>query len=249
MTVFGRKPPRWIAGVLAAAAIVCICDPPARGASTLWYNGNLDQRDAIANQTGPADGLIYDNFIVPAGQTYTITSVFSNNAAAGPLGTTAYWEIRSGVSAGNGGTLLASGDGADTTTYTGTSFNTGGVNYRVYTNEVDGLKVTLGAGTYWLAVAPDVSNQSSYIVTTSGAGAVGMPPGNDGNSFWSSTFFGYSFVSTTDPTIEGPGTWDYSMGIKGTAAAAVPEPSSLILGLIGVITSAGCIWTRRRSRS
>ena len=88
----------------------------------------------------------------------------------GPLGTTAYWEIRSGLTAGNGGTLLASGDGTDTTTNTGQTF-TGipGLSIPVYTNEVNGLSVTLGPGTYWLAVAPDVSNQNSYIVTTSGS--------------------------------------------------------------------------------
>jgi hypothetical protein len=105
----------------------------------------------------------------------------------------------------------------------------------------------LTAGTYWLAVAPDVSNQDSFIVTTSGANAIGTPPGNDGNSFFSSTFFGDTFVPTSDPSIEGPGTWDYSMGVIGSSSTAVPEPSSLMLGLVGVIASAGFSWARRRS--
>ena len=108
------------------------------------------------------------------------------------------------------------------------------------------MSVTLASGTYWLAVAPDVSNQNSYITTTSGANAVGSPPGNDGHSFVSSTFFGENFVPTSDPSVEGQGTWDYSMGVIGTAA--VPEPSSFILGLVGLVTSAGCVWSGRRTR-
>jgi hypothetical protein len=256
MTVFGLRLRCLIAGLLPAAAVLCVCCPPARAGSILWYNGNLDQRDAIVNQTGNVngayvgpDGLIYDNFIVPTGETFTITGVFSNDAIAnsGPLATTAYWEIRSGVSAGDGGTLVASGDGTDVTTATGQDFNFGGLSIPVFTNEVNGLTVTVGAGTYWLAVAPDVGNQNSFIVTTSGSGAIGTPPGNDGNSFFSSTFFGDSFLPTTDPSIEGPGTWDYSMGIVG--AATVPEPSSVIMGMIGVVVSAGCVCTRRRARS
>jgi hypothetical protein len=195
--------------------------------------------------------LVYDNFIVPTGFTFTITGVFSNNLMGDPTAAaTAQWEIRSGVSAGNGGSLLASGDGIDTVSATGRSLNFGGFNnVPEFMNLVQGLSVTLGAGTYWLAVAPDVSGQNSFITTTSGLDAVGMPPGNDGNSFLSSTFFGFNFTPVSDPSVEGPGTWDFSMGVIGTSASTVvPEPSSLILGLAGLVTSAGCYWTRRRAR-
>jgi hypothetical protein len=247
MNAIVRKLARIVAGLLAAAAILH-GPPTAAGGSILWYNGDYDGRDTQVNQTGPADGRIYDDFIVPTGFTFTITSVFSNNfmfSPPDPATATAAWEIRSGVSAGNGGTLLDSGDGADTLTATGRSINVPPFgNIAELTNSVS-VNVTLGAGTYWLSVAPDVSNQNSFIGTTSGANAVGTPPGNDGNSFFSSTFFGQNFVSTTDPSIEGPGTWDYSMGVVGTA---VPEPSSLLLGLVGLATSAGCVWARRRTR-
>jgi hypothetical protein len=249
MRVLRPKRRRVIARVLAAAVALLVYGSHAKAGSILWYNGDVDQRDAITNQTGAPDGLVYDNFIVPTGMTYTITGVFSNDAVLDSLGTTAYYEIRSGVSAGNGGTLLTSGDSTDNTTNTGLTFNFGGLSYPIYTNEVNlPSSITLGAGTYWLAVAADVGNQSNFIVTTSGANAIGTPPGNDGNSYFSSTFYGASFLPTTDPSIEGPGTWDYSMGIIGTAAV-VPEPSSLILGLIGTITAAASVWARRRTRS
>jgi PEP-CTERM motif len=254
MKAFVRKLVRIVAGLLAVAAILH-GPPTAAGGSILWYNGDYDGRDTQVNQTGPADGKIYDDFIVPTGFTFTITSVFSNNFEINPttpgVTPTAAWEIRSGVSAGNGGTLLASGDGVDTLTATGRSIPLPPFANPIseFTNSVS-VNVTLGAGMYWLSVAPDVSNENSFIGTTSGANAVGTPPGNDGNSFFSSNFFNnQSFVPTTDPSIEGPGTWDYSMGVVGTAVqTAVPEPSSLVLGLVGLVTSAGCVWARRRTR-
>jgi hypothetical protein len=224
-----RAVQRCCSGLLVAAAL--LCGQAARADGILWYNGDYDNRDALANQTGPADQLVYDNFIVPTGSTYNLTGVFSNDLMYNPgAATTAYWEIRSGVSAGNGGTLLYSSDGADTLTATGRSLYVGPGTINEYTNLVSVSGVSLGAGTYWLAVAPDVSGQNSYITTTSGANAVGSPPGNDGNSFVSSTFFGQYFVPTSDPSLEGPGTWDYSMGLTGTSTSTVvPEPSSLTL--------------------
>ena len=248
MRVFLPKLPSIIAGLLVAAAI--LCGQSAQGASVLWYNGDLDGRDALANQTGAPDGLIYDDFIVPTGSTFTITGVFSNNLMLAPsAASSATWEIRSDVSSGNGGNLLANGDGADTVTATGRSLTFGGQQVQEFTNLVQVPTITLSAGTYWLAVAPDVSDQNSFITTTSGLNAVGTPPGNDGNSFLSSAFFGLSFVPVSDPSIEGPGTWDFSMGVIGTSTTvAVPEPSSLILGLVGLVTSAGCFCARRRAR-
>lgn len=234
---------RLVAGVLVASVLGTMS---VKADVPLWYNGDFDGRDALVNQTGPADGLVYDNFIVPVGQTYHITGVFSNNLMYSPGdASSAYWEIRSGVSAGNGGTLVASGDGADSLSATGRFLDLGLFKVFEYTNLVS-VNVVLGAGTYWLAVAPDVSDQNSYISSTSGAGAIGSPPGNDGNSYSSSIFFGDNFVPTSD--IEGAGTWDYSMGIIGTAAVnGVPEPSTLLAGMLGMAACAGYAWNRRRS--
>ncbi len=246
MRTLVSKLARAIAGLLVVAAFVP--GQTAQAGDVAWYNGDFDGRDAIVNQTGSPDGLVYDDFVVPTGQTWTISSVFSNDLLYdGPqAGQTAYWEIRSGVSAGNGGTLIASGDGADTQTPTGNYVVVipGVFNVYEFTNSVNVTGVTLTAGTYWLAVAPDVSNVEnggSLITTTSGANAVGTPPGNEGNSFVTSTFFGQYFLPTSDPSIEGPGTWDYSMGIT-----TVPEPPSLTLAFIAAAASASCLWARRR---
>ena len=234
-------------GLFAMACVGLWLSPGAAhaGSTTLWYNGDDDGRDGLLNEVGSTNELIYDNFIVPTGDIYTITGVFSNDLMPNPAVATAYWEIREGVSAGNGGTFVASGDSADTVTATGRTGRVGNGTDNEYTNQV-AVSVTLGAGTYWLAVAPDVAG-GAYITTTSGANAVGFPPGNDGNSFSSSTSFGDNFTPTTNPTLEGPGTWDYSMGIIGTAAlvAPVPEPSwAALLPTAGLIL----LGHRRRRR-
>src|ERR1700734_3231828 len=70
-----------------------LCGPSAHaGSVTLWYNGDNDGRDALVNQTGAADGLVYDDFIVPTGDIYTLTGVFSNDLMYSPAAaTTAHW--------------------------------------------------------------------------------------------------------------------------------------------------------------
>ena len=85
------------------------------------------------------------------------------------------------MSAGNGGTLVASGTGAATQTATGFS----AYGYNEYTIQVSGLSVTLGPGTYWLTVCPlGAGTYQSFNDTTSGDNTIGQPPGNDGNSFF-----------------------------------------------------------------
>jgi uncharacterized protein (TIGR03437 family) len=85
--------------------------------------------------------------------------------------TQASWEIRTGMSAGAPGTVVASGIDAATQTLdplTGT--------YRI---QVNGLQVRLGAGTYWLSVSPvGLTSGQSYVGATLGANAVGVSLSN-----------------------------------------------------------------------
>lgn len=223
---------------------------PAR-AGTLWYNGDADGRDAQANGIGASpvpDSLVYDNFVVPAGTTWTITGAFSTDLMNYTGVTDAYWEIRSGVSAGNGGTLLASGTSTATQTDLGYSL----FGFEVYSVTASGLSVTLGPGTYYLTIAPvspstgGLPANYSYVATTSGTNAVGSPAGDDGHSYMTSSGYGLNFTPATDPSVEGPGTWDYSMGVIGVAAA--PEPSGVVMLAIGGLGVAGLIRVRGRRR-
>jgi hypothetical protein len=253
MSSIATRLQRYVPGLLFVWAIWCV--PSAQADPILWYNGNLDNRDAFSNQTsstsGGVDGRIYENFIVPTGQTWTITSVFSNDVTS-PFNsfasTTAAWEIRSGVSAGNGGAVVASGDGADTRTNTGrTSTVFAPFRTTEFKNQVSGLHVTLLPGTYWLSVAPDTDGAVDsywYVSTTSGAAAVGTPPGNDGNSFFTSSFQGDFFTPTSN--LEGPGNWDYSLGVAGTTALATPEPTSMTLLVAASFGFAGFNYCRRK---
>src|SRR5262249_19883233 len=84
------------------------------------------------------------------------------------------------------------------------------------------------------------------VDSTSGAGSAGANPhGNDGNSFFSSGSTGDFFTPTS--SIEGPGTWDYSLGIIGTSVAVVaPEPSVVAMGLGACFSLVGYSMAFRR---
>lgn len=191
--------------------LLCAGSGPAV-ADILWYNGDLNSAPSKMNLGNTVELLsaVYDDFIVPNGG-WTITTVWSNNA----MNFTAYWaswEIRSGVSAGNGGVLMAHGIGQATQTATGrVSFEFPPL--LEYTIQVTGLKVFLEPGTYWLNVRPFAVGVDplSYISCTTGNNAVGQPPGNDGNSF---------FCLRNEIYFEPIGNvWsprDYSMGVAGS---------------------------------
>jgi hypothetical protein len=246
--------------------LIALASASPAHAGLLWYNGDYDGRTSLLNEAKvPATNtvsppvqtsLVYDNFVVPTGQTWTITSVYSNDLvafAAPPL--TATWQILSGVSAGNGGTVVASGD----TTATVTPLS--GINVSGYTAEtisasVPSLKLT--AGTYWLAVAPDSQGyygDQSFVMTTSGANSVGTPGGIDGNSYITNTYptsgtGSYNFTPTTTALAKRGNAYpygtniDFSMGVNG--AFVVPEPTSLVLVAVGLVGSLGWL-SRRRS--
>ncbi len=218
-------------------------------ADTLWYNGDYDGRVALLNYLDPEityDSIIYDDFLVPVGQSWIINSVWSNNRVnASALNDIqfAWWEIRYGVSEGNGGTVVASSEEEATVTATG--------NPDEYTVEVVGLNVVLSQGLYWLSVTPKYSNtyNNTFISPTSGTNAIGTPAGNNDNSFVNSEYFSKDF--TAAHTVYASYGYEYnpvdfSMGIGGTweQATSVPEPTTFLLIGIGF---AGLIAWRRKS--
>ncbi len=204
-------------------------------AGTLAYQGNFDGVNGLVNEVNTSAGVTaytYDNFIVPAGQTWDVTGLFSNNLA-NISWTSAFWDIRKGVSPGNGGTDVASGSSSATDTATGRS----GFGYTEYQAMVSGLNIELTAGTYWLAVSPISSgNGEAFISTTSGAGGIN----NDlsGNSYLESAYFGANYEKSSD-FFSGYDTPGFSMGVVGTVVNGTPEPASFLmiaggLGLIGI---------------
>jgi len=190
---------------------------------SFWYSNSLSNENDSFVHGSPYGSGVYQNFVIPANQTWNVTSLFSNDImTVSPA--TAYWEIRSGLSEGNGGTLLDSGTGND-------SYHLKG-EFEEYTNTVSGLNLTLGPGMYWFTVVPQAPSQQgrSYTTNTFGLNSVGTQISDQ--QFFNSPFFGYNFTNADNigffPT--------FSDGVIGTQ---IPEPSTLVLfasgGLAGAV--------------
>jgi hypothetical protein len=215
-----------LAAALVLNTSVCAQAPPG----SLWYNGDWNLVNGLANErnTVVSQAAVYDDFNVTAPQGWHVTAVFSDNAL-NTVVTAADWEIRTGISEGNAGTLVASGTtNSPVVTLTGR----GGIGFLEYMVEVTGLNIFLpmlpSGQHYWLNVTPaDNGGGRSFNSTTSGAHCVGTPCGNDQNAFFNSTFFGTYFTSTANESQP----YDYSNGVIGTV---VPEPATVALLTCGV---------------
>jgi hypothetical protein len=208
---------------------------------TIFYSGDFDPNNpnanGLANETdaivggSPYGAATYQNFTL--GASATATGLFSNNLS-GLNPSTGYWEIRTGVSEGNGGTLVASGTGAVTQTPTGRT----GFGFIEYRDEVDGLNVNLNGGTqYWMAVVPNDPNNPnrSFNSNTFGANSIGTYTPDQ--EFWNSAFFGANFTNADTQGV-------FPAFSQGVVAGNVPEPSSLIMLGSGLVAVGGFI--RRR---
>jgi hypothetical protein len=183
---------------------------------TLFYGGDFDPNhlgtSGLANErnTVVTQSSIYQNFVVPVGQTWTVTALFSNDLVVPTSWTSADWSIRTGVSQGNGGTVVASATGAAVTvTPTGRSgFGLAEDNFTV-----SGLSVTLGPGTYWMNVTPvDSGGGRSFNSNTFGKNQVGSDIPND--QFWDSSFFNVHFTNANNAGFFP----DFSDGVIGTVS-------------------------------
>jgi len=170
--------------------------------SSNWYRSNLEQQFT----------RVYDEFVVPSGG-WTVTGVFSNNLLYNaPPTTQASWEIRSGLAANDGGTVIASGVSPATQTYDSV--------LRAYRIQVDGLQVQLAAGDYQLSVVPaGTASGQSYVCQTQGQDAIGSPAGN-GKAFRSSDPALFALISAADGT-----NLNFSQGVL-ISGKLLPLPST-----------------------
>ncbi len=228
---------RTLSCLLATAALLIATNARAIESEVLWYNGDhIPQGPSIDNRGSDQDFRVYDNFIVPTGETWSVDTVFSHNLMFRYNATltavdyefseyTADFEIRSGVSEHSGGTLLHSGNNV---AMTATFRNNGQAGFKEYRIAISGLDITLPSGEYWLMVRPrDPTGNNrlrSRISGTSGTNAVGTPAGNDQNVFltghnFAETDGSFAFFSLPSKVV-GLGSddkvVDFSMGVEGT---------------------------------
>jgi hypothetical protein len=184
-----------------------LCDP------CMFYSGDLNPADF--NAAGFSDE---NTLLIPGSSTYgafnplstvTVTGVLVNvqaDANFDPL--TASYDIRSGVSEGNGGTSLASGSGAATVAATGRNFF--GLNEYTVLVQLS-APLTLNPGIYWVNATPNctagatdgsclvgrffVSNTTQKTNNISGQ----YQPAH--SAFLNSPFFGFSWANWCDPSL------------------------------------------------
>jgi len=216
----------------------------AANAQTIFYGGDSDGRDGIADQSGGSvsDAYSYDNFNMVG---TTVTGLFANMVESGTaVATQAKYIIRTGVANGVQGTVVASGAGAVSRVATGRSV----LGFQEFTYTMSGLNIALTNGTmYWFALALDKTGQGgqSFVTTTDGANGTTNPnaigtPIHDGRSFLDWQSAGFNMYDIAGPDLEGGGKWDLSQGV---IAQAVPEPATMAALGLGVAAL-----LRRRNR-
>jgi hypothetical protein len=216
---------------------------PAFASTVVFYGGDFDPNNpnanGLANETDaivggtPTGSSTYQAFVVGAGG-WTVTGLFSNNLTDLTV-TSAYWEIRSGVSEGNGGTLISSG--TDTTPILSLTGRTG-FGFNELHVEVDGLNLFLAPGTYWMTVTPQSGDASrSYNSNTFGLNSIGTVPQDV--QFWNSGFFGNNFTNANNGGVFPA----FSDGVITGGVTPTPEPGSITLALMG---GAALLFARRR---
>jgi hypothetical protein len=148
------------------------CDP------CLFYGGDWNPKNLDWISWGNGDDTIdfavetsYVPFIVPEGETWTVTKLFTNNITlafelGSPGATTidpkkGLWSISTGISEGKAGKVVAKGSGFATFNPTGHVFNTG-ISKIIEYNLLVKLPhpVSLHAGKYWMAAVPECTVES-----------------------------------------------------------------------------------------
>lgn len=187
--------------------------PPPSCNPCLFYGGDLNVSDSNAAGLSDENTLLisgsqtYAAVNIPAGANASVTGILFNvqaSTAFDPF--TATYDIRQGVSEGNGGTSVASGSGTIAVAQTGRNF----IGLNEYTVTVTFPTVTLVPGEYWFNVEPACTNtlDGSCSVfrmfasnTTQETNAVNGSWQANNEMFLNSSFFGFTWANWCDSSL------------------------------------------------
>jgi hypothetical protein len=242
-----------IAPPVIVVALATMLTVPSR-AEILWYNGDFESNSfGVLNGIdmtfegqfpNPGRASVYDNFDVPpTGGGWHVDAVWSNNLMTFTGVTQATWSIRTDLSSGDGGTIVAAGISPVTQTPTGR----GVLEFEEFTILISGLSIQLPPGTYWLSVTPHGFGgaEASLNSVTRGLNGLGRPPSGDAVSFLDSDVLNADFTPLDEIFFPAP---DFSMGVAGSVLVSqlIPEPASIVLTALGL---AALAWARLAKRS
>lgn len=188
--------------------------------------------------------LAFENFTWTAGGGGGVVDAvggnyFSFGASNAPANITeAYWEIRTGASVGNAGTLIASG--VTTPTVSATAFTVAGEAVTRVTADIPDL--ALPNGNYWFGMSLKDSPEAGWFVAnTQGANGVGAPLA-DGQTLYYVADPSNNIVVNYVDLVSNYGTDPlYDLDIS-YFVTEVPEPST-----VGLLAIAAIVALRRRA--
>lgn len=190
-------------------------------AAAQWYNGDPDNLNGLPAEfnTEVSDAFVFENFNHGGG---FVTMLFGNFYISTDVRGCMY-ELRSGVSNGFGGTLLAGGDVGGRWWMHRNGFD--GHGYRGYEILVGIPHIRLAAGEYMMAISPIGDGTGrAFVQTTSGENSFGTPV-NDHRNWYRSGYFGTHYA---EDYLMVPG-FSYGVGFPAPPSVAV-----LVLAGVGV---------------
>lgn len=213
--------------VLTAATLLSARE--ARPSAIVYYTGDPNGQAAYGNfqdlsgKVNIPESQVFEDFIIPPGSTWNVTSMFINEVDLGPSHVNeAAWSIRAGMSPGNGGTVLYSGTSPASESTGSTSQIT-----------VAGLNITLPSGQYWMNVTPQTNGTKLLADTTGGLNSINATLTKAG-LWYESGYENYTAITA-----------DFSIGITGDiAVAAAPEPATWAL-MLAALLGFGIVWKVR----
>jgi hypothetical protein len=207
--------------------------PPSLCEPCAYYGGDLNTTDA--NAAGLSDE---NTLLIPGGSSTYAAIVVPNNGWIGVTGilfnvqadvnfdpNTAAYDVRTGISEGNGGTSIASGTGTISVASTERNF----IGLNEYTVLVKIPTLYIGPGEYWFNVTPQCTNGATdgscsvgrifLSNTTQNTNSVlgGAQPA--GSLYLNSSYFGFTWANWCDSSLGlnssqcRAGSW----GLTGTA--------------------------------